>query len=290
MGRGSSDRRWPGCLLAQAGASSWLLVNAASYVAVLAAFAAMRVPVRQTASRDPLAQGLRGGFGTPLAFAYPLDPAAAEPDEPAAMPYTILLPVFATESLEGGASTFGLAVGGSGAGALRRRCAGRARSVLGLGRWIALSPGFFGVLLAAFGLSRSLWLSLPLLAGLGFMLMMHLAASTTILQTIVDEDKRGRVMSLYTMAFIGVAPLGSPLMGILADAYGASTAVDAGGEWLCRRLVGVFVPVAGPARTGSDDHVRLGILPQVAGLQAASELRWPGKAVIPAGERVVMPR
>jgi MFS family permease len=267
-----------GLLLAEAGAAVCFLVNAGSYVAVLAALLAMQVPTREPVPGGRLVRGVSEGF----VYAFGFPPIRSilllvSLMSLAGMPYTVLLPVFATDVLGGGARTLGLLSAATGVGALAAGLllASR-RSVLGLGRWIAFSPGAFGLLLVAFGLSRSLGLSLLLLVGLGFTLLMHLAASNTVLQTIVDEDKRGRLMSLYTMAFIGVAPLGSLLFGVVADAAGASTAVLAAG--LCCVLGSVAFALQLPALRSRvrPIYVQLGILPEMAaGLQAASELTVP---------------
>src|SRR5437763_4878259 len=267
-----------GLLLAEAGAAVCFFVNAGSYVAVLAAMLAMQVPTRAPVPGGRMVSGVSEGF----VYAFGFPPIRSilllvSLMSLAGMPYTVLLPVFATDVLGGGARTLGLLSAATGVGALIAALllAGR-RSVLGLGRWIALSPGAFGLLLVAFGLSRSLGLSLLLLAGLGFALLMHLAASNTVLQTIVEEDKRGRVMSLYTMAFIGVAPLGSLLFGAVADATGAPTAMLAAG---CCCIVGsvvfaVHLPVL--RERVRPIYMQLGILPEMAvGLQAASERTVP---------------
>jgi MFS family permease len=134
----------------------------------------------------------------------------------------------------------------------------------------------FGLGLNGFGLSRTLWLSLPLMLPVGFGMMVQLASSNTILQTIVEEDKRGRVMSFYSMAFLGMAPFGSLLAGLLASWVGAPTTVllsgvgcVAGGLLFALelpRLRSLVRPI----------YVRLGVVPEVArGMQAAAELTRP---------------
>src|SRR5262249_27594411 len=138
------------------------------------------------------------------------------------------------------------------------------RTVLGLGRWVAWAPGVFGLGLIGFSYARELWLSLPLLAVTGFAFMAHLAASNTILQTIVHDDKRGRVMSLYTMAFLGMAPFGSLLAGVIADELGAPAMVRLGGGGC---LVGALLfTLALPRLRASVRplYVEKGILPQIA--------------------------
>ena len=190
----------------------------------------------------------------------------------------MLLPIFADDVLHGGPDTSACWRRPRASGALAGRLLLASRhSVLGLGRWIALTPAAFGAALIALLVLDDPGLSLPLLAVAGFAMMVQMAASNTVLQTIVDEDKRGRVMSLYTMAFLGTAPLGSLLAGALA---GASRAAEHGARW------------AGPA-AGSGSllfamqlprlrdkvrpiYVRMGILPEMAaGLGAASDLGLP---------------
>jgi len=122
----------------------------------------------------------------------------------------------------GGSQTYGFLMAASGMGAVIGAVylASR-RSVLGLGRIIAIASGIFGIGLISFSLSHVLWLSLILMMLTGFGMIVHMASSNTILQTMVDDDKRGRVMSLYTMSFMGMAPFGSLLGGSLASKIGA---------------------------------------------------------------------
>ena len=148
----------------------------------------------------------------------------------AAMPLTVLLPFFATDILHGGPDTLGLLTAAMGCGALMGalRLAFR-KSVLGLGRQIGWATALAGLSLITFSLSEVLWLSMLLLVMCGFAVMMETAASNTILQTIVDDDKRGRVMSFYAMAFLGAAPLGSLLAGSLASHLGTPHVVQLAG-------------------------------------------------------------
>src|SRR5215813_14119651 len=146
------------------------------------------------------------------------------------MPYTVLMPVFADEILGGGPYTLGWLMAASGVGALIGALFLAARrTVLGLGKFIPLTAGAFGAGLIAFAFSRALWLSLLLMVvtGLGFMVQM--AVSNTLLQTIVDEDKRGRVMSFYTAAVMGTTPFGSLLAGGVAHRIGAASTLTLGG-------------------------------------------------------------
>ncbi len=138
------------------------------------------------------------------------------------MPHAILLPIFAGQVLHGGAHTLGWLSGASGIGALASGLSLAARkSVVGLTRTIQVAAAMFGGALILFGLSHTLWLSLLLMLFAGFGMVQMFSASNTIIQTLVSEDKRGRVMSYYAMAFFGTAPFGSLLAGALAHRIGA---------------------------------------------------------------------
>jgi len=138
------------------------------------------------------------------------------------MPYAVLLPVFARDILMGGPHTLGFLMAASGLGALTGALflASR-RTVLGLGRWITLTSGVFGAGIIAFAVSTVLLFSMVMMFVTGFGMMVQMASSNTILQTIVDEDKRGRVMSFFTVSFMGMAPFGSLFAGSLASVIGA---------------------------------------------------------------------
>ncbi len=192
-------------------------------------------------------------------------------------PYTVLMPIFASRVLGGGANTLGFLMAASGAGAFMGAVTLAARrTVLGLGRRIAVTSAIFGFALIAFGLSRNFWLSMLILPFAGFGMMQQMAAGNTILQTIVDDEKRGRVMAYYSMAFQGMAPFGSLLAGALAARIGAPHTVIIAGAlcvvgslWFARQLPAIRA-AARPV------YERLGILPQVAfGLQNASDLQTP---------------
>jgi MFS family permease len=221
-----------GILIGAFGEGICFLVNAISYVAVIAALLAMRVappPARPANGRviDGLKEGIVYVAGLApvrdilllLAFVSLVG-----------MPYYILMPVFAKDVLGGGAHTLGFLMGASGLGALVGTIyLATRKSIRGFGRIIAAAAVVFGVGLIAFSLSHVVWLSMILvfLAGLGMMAQM--ACSNTIIQTVVDDDKRGRVMSLFTMAFIGMAPFGSLFAGALASRIGAPHTLAIGG-------------------------------------------------------------
>jgi len=178
-------------------------------------------------------------------------------------PFSVLMPIFAGKILHGGPHTLGFLMGAVGVGAVISAVSLAVRkTVLGLGRMIPISAGAFGVALILFGLSRNLWVSLALMLVCGFGLMQQMAASNTIIQTIVEENKRGRVMSYYTMAFVGMAPFGSLLAGGLASAIGAPRTVIVSGAccivgslWFASRL-----PLIGTLVRPIYQH--LGILPK----------------------------
>ena len=142
------------------------------------------------------------------------------------MPFMVLMPIFASQVFHGGPHTLGYLMGASGIGALISAISlALRRSVRGLTTMIQIAAVMFGAGLILFGLSHHLVLSLFLMLIVGFGMMQGLAASNTVIQTLVPEDKRGRVMSYYTMAFVGMAPFGSLLAGALAHRFGASHAV-----------------------------------------------------------------
>ena len=141
-------------------------------------------------------------------------------------PFMVLMPVFATKVLHGGPHTLGFLMGAVGVGSLGSALALVVRkSVLGLTVMIPLSAGIFGLGLILFGLSHVLWVSMILMLFVGFGMMQGTTASNTIIQTVVDGKMRGRVMSFYTIAFVGTAPFGSLLSGSLAHVIGAQRTV-----------------------------------------------------------------
>jgi MFS family permease len=146
------------------------------------------------------------------------------------MPFVVLMPIFAAQVLHGGPNTLGFLMGAMGIGALASALSLAARkSVVGLVRIIPIAASVFGLGLIGFGLSHTFWLStvMALVAGMG--MLQGMAATNTIIQTIVSEDKRGRVMSYYAMALVGMAPFGSLLAGTMAHAIGAPRTVIASG-------------------------------------------------------------
>jgi len=147
-----------------------------------------------------------------------------------AMPYAVLMPLFADKILHGGAQALGLLMGCSGVGALGGALTLAMRKTLkGLSVWVAASCAGFGVALLLFSFSRVLWLSAALLVPAGFCMMIQMASSNTLIQSMVPDRLRGRVMSVYAMTFMGMAPLGALLAGSLAHKLGAPMTVGIGG-------------------------------------------------------------
>jgi MFS family permease len=186
----------------------------------------------------------------------------------------VLMPVFARDVLHGGPSALGFLMGASGVGALAGAVylASR-RSVLGLGKMIPIGAGVFGLGLIAFTLSCDFFLSLILLTAVGFGQMIQLATSNTLLQTMVDDDRRGRVMGFFTVAFVGMSPLGSLLAGALASVIGAPWTLFIGGVVI---LVGAGVFARKLPQLKEKIRpicVTKGILPEIAtGIQSATDV------------------
>ena len=147
-----------------------------------------------------------------------------------AMPYSVLMPVFADRILHGGAAGLGLLMGAAGVGALIGALSLAARNtVRGLGTWVATATLAFGIALVLFSLSRTFWLSVALLVPVGATMMVEMAASNTLIQVMVPDALRGRVMAVYSMMLMGVAPFGALYAGSLAERIGAPDTVASGG-------------------------------------------------------------
>ncbi len=187
-------------------------------------------------------------------------------------PYQILMPIFARDIFLGGPQTLSWLVAVAGAGALTGAVYLASRkSIVGLGRIIGVTSGMFGAGLVIFSFSRVFWFSLMVVYAAGFSLMVQMAASNTILQTISDEDKRGRVMSFYTMAFMGMVPFGSLTAGALAEKIGAPWTLCLGGLCCVAASAGFFMQLPDLRRSIRSIYVKKGIIPEVAqGIQSAS--------------------
>jgi len=259
-------------MLIAATSEGWcFLVDGISYLAVIASLLAMRLP-EQTPRRavttmwHELAEGWSYVTGfLPIRNILTLFALVSL----MGMPFVVLMPIFAVRVLHGGPHTLGFLMGAMGVGALTSAISLAARrNVRGLIRMIPIAAAVFGLGLIGFGLSRVFWLSMimVLIAGMG--MMQGMASSNTIIQTLVSEDKRGRVMSFYTMAFMGMAPFGSLLAGSMAHAIGAPWTVIANGAvvllgaaWFFTRLPGIRVVIRPIYR-------EMGILPLEEGVQS----------------------
>jgi MFS family permease len=217
-----------GIIIGAVGEGYCFLIDGVSYLAVIASLLLMRVTVAQPArAKTSMLQQLHEGWTyvkgfSPIRTILLLFAAISL----TGMPYLVLMPIFASKVLHGGPHTLGWLMGASGVGALL--AAGRLalkKSVRGLTSGIQFAAFLFGGGLILFGLSRNLWLSLALMFVTGYGMMQGLAGSNTVIQTLVPEKMRGRVMSYYTVAFVGMAPFGSLLAGGLAHWFGAPRAV-----------------------------------------------------------------
>ncbi|MBN2413270.1 MFS transporter [candidate division KSB1 bacterium] len=268
-----------GVLIASVGEGFCFLLNGVSYLFVILSLLLMKVksPEWETKKIEVFKE-LKEGFNYTFGFA-PIKAIILLLGliSLMGMPYAVLMPVFAREILHGGPHTFGMLMGASGIGALIGAfyLASR-KSVLGLGKVIPLSAGVFGIGLVIFSLSRVFILSLILMIITGLGMMLQMASSNTILQTIVDDDKRGRVMSFYTMAFMGTAPFGSLLAGSLASIWNAPYTLMIGGILCVLGALLFATKLAELRKTAHPIYVRLGIITEVAtGIQTATELTVP---------------
>jgi MFS family permease len=256
-----------GVLIAAVGEGWCFAVDAVSYLAVLASLLAMRLrPVARKAEPRRVFTDLGEGFRY-VASSGPIRAILAllALVSFTGIPYTVLMPIFASEVLHGGAHTLGILMAASGVGAVIGALWLASRtSVLGLGRTLSIAGALFGAGLIAFAWSRAMWLSTSILVVVGGGMMVQMAASNTLLQTLVDEDKRGRVMSFYTMAFFGMMPFGSLAAGWLGARIGAPMTVLAGGV-ATLLAVALFVRrLPALRRQARPIYERLGILPGIA--------------------------
>ncbi len=268
-----------GFLISTIGEGLCFLINAISYLAVIAALLLMRIsPHLNNQSKEKVLEGLKEG----IKYAYNFKPIRAlllliGLVSLTGMPYTVLMPVFARDILHGNSHTLGFLFGAVGCGALIGAIYLASRnSVLGLGKWIAMATSIFSLGLLFFSFSRNIYLSIVLMLFTGFGMMMQMASTNTLLQTLVDDDKRGRIMSLYVMAFMGTAPFGSFMAGTLASTIGAPYTVLSSGI-IC--LIGglIFYKNLPELRKHIRPiYVKKGILPEVSkGLQSSTHLKMP---------------
>lgn len=269
-----------GVMIALTGEGWCFFVDGVSYIGVIAGLLMMRITPRQAVPQKrgsavlQFREGFRYAFGFRPIRSIMLLLALVSL---VGMPYSVLMPIFAATVFHGGPRTLGLLMTSSGCGALLGALwLAQRKSVIGLGRVIPIASGLFGVGLIAFSFTRVLWLALPCLVVAGFGFVVQMASSNTVIQTIVDDEKRGRVMSFYMMAFLGSAPFGSLIAGWLSSRIGAAetlllggTCCIAGALWFARSLQAIREAVR-------PIYIRLGILPEVAsGLAQAAEVSVP---------------
>ena len=268
-----------GIVIAATGAGFCFLIDGISYIAVICSLLAMKVaparprPVQKSALQE-LGEGWKYMVQSPAIRSILLLLALVSA---VGMPYTVLMPVVAVDILHGGAHTLGFLVGMSGVGALASAIGlALRRTVLGLGRRIAITAAVFGGGLVLLGLSTSLTISLLLMGVVGFGMMQQMAASNTILQTIAADDKRGRVMSFYTLAILGMNPIGSLLAGSVAARAGVPATMIGAGAICIAGAVWFYYKLPEIRRVIRPIYQELGILPQIAeGIESAAILQTP---------------
>jgi MFS family permease len=268
-----------GIVIAIFGEGICFLLNGLSYIAVIISLLAMHINyIKHPYVEKHIMQDLKAGFNYSWGFVpirtilFMLALMSL-----VGMPYTVLMPVFARQILKGGPHTLGFLVGAIGVGALigALYLASR-KSVVGLGRVIAYMAMTFGVGLIIFSFSRNVAFSLTMLLVTGVSMMVTMASCNTILQTITEDNMRGRVMSYYTMAFMGTTPFGSLIAGSLASKFGAPHTVLIGGI-LCI-IGGIFFTTKLPLlkKLVHPVYAKKGIITEIAdGIQSTINLHSP---------------
>ena len=252
-----------GYLVYKIGEGFCFLINALSFLAIIFTLTTMNIPKKKLEIEHPpvfhgLREGYRYAFGfRPILYLLILMALIGL----MGMPYMVLMPVFARDVLHGGPQTFGFLMGASGTGALIGALYLAARkSVLGLAKLNVVATAMFGAGIIAFSFSRSLPLSLFLLFFTGIGMILHMASSNTMLQTIVDEDKRGRIMSYMSMCTMGMAPFGSQLAGSLSDVIGAPYTLIINGLACIAGSLFFYSRLSVIKKTIAPIYIRLGIL------------------------------
>ena len=237
-----------GLVVAAIGEGWCFFVNAASYIAVIAALVMIKAQTRRmTLHAHSIFANLKEGFsfafrtGPDLALLVLLGVISFW-----GMRFDVLLPIFADKILHGGPSALGLLMGASGIGAVAASLALAAQNnIRDLGGWIALASGGFGISLILFSVSHFLWLSIALLGLAGFTMVAQLDSSSTLLQEMVPDELRGRVTSIWTMMLTGIGPFGALITGALAHQFGAVRTLAAGGTAcvMGAMVFGFYLPI-----------------------------------------------
>jgi MFS family permease len=254
-----------GILIATLGEGICFLLNGLSFIAVVVSLLAMKItPKNREIQNSRVLQGLKEGYSYAFGFA-PIRSVLLLLGLVSlmGMPFTVLMPIFAEKILQGGPRALGFLLGATGVGAIVGSIYLASRkSVVGLGRIVVISSNLFGIGLVAFSLSHVFWLSLLIMLVIGFGMMVQMASSNTILQTLVEEDKRGRIMSFYAMAFMGMVPFGSLLAGSLANTIGAPQTVMIGGITVILGSIIFAKKLPSLRRMVRPIYVEKGILPE----------------------------
>jgi MFS family permease len=263
-----------GILVASIGEGWCFMANAVSYIAVIGGLLMMHVMSRPIAGTEASPfQHIKEGFSwvkraRPIRALLLLLGLVSL----VGMPYAVLMPIFADRILHGGARGLGLLMGATGVGAMLAALTLAAKKGLkGLGRWVATSSAGFGFSMILFSQSRWFWLSFVLLIPLGFSMMLQMASSNTLIQSMVPDRLRGRVMSVYSMMFMGMAPLGAFFAGVVAHKLGAPLTLTLGGLGCLvgSAMFGVYLP---GLRTEARQLI---VAQQMAGGDPAQEMTAP---------------
>jgi len=268
-----------GILITAIGEGFCFLVNALSYLTVIVSLLMMRLePKIIIQKKERVLEGLKEG----IKYAYNFKPIRAlllliALVSLTGMPYAVLMPVFARDVLQGDSQTLGFLFGAVGSGALIGAIYLASRkTVLGLGRLIAIAASIFSLGLLFFSFSRDIYLSIGLMILTGAGMMLQMASTNTLLQTLVDDDKRGRVMSLYIMSFMGTMPFGSFIAGSLASTIGAPLTVLSGAIICLTGTLIYYKNLPSLRKHIRPIYIKKGILPQVStGLQSTTNLKMP---------------
>jgi MFS family permease len=270
-----------GFIIALRGETACFFINGVSFLAVIFSLYAMKLTRSPGAKHDgPILAGIKDG----LKYAFGFIPIRAVLIYTAlislvAIPYSVLMPVFAKTILLGSSKDYGFLLGSVGIGAfLGALFLARRKTVQGLETVVVIAAAVFAAGIICFSFSRILWLSIVLAALPGFGVMVQMASINTILQTLVDDDKRGRVFGLHVMAFIGMMPLGHLLAGTVAHYIGSPNTMLVIGFFSI--VIMIFFAKQLPAirKMIHPVYIRKGIMPQMAeGLNTASVIATQAK-------------
>ena len=270
-----------GILVAVVGEGFCFLINGITFMSVLVALLAMRIKkVSKNKYSNNIVQDIKEGFRYAFGFV-PIRSILLFLGlvSLVGMPYTVLMPIFAKDILHGGPNFLGFLMASAGIGALIGGIylASR-RTVLGLGKILTAATGVFGLSLIFFSISRNLWLSLSMMLISGLGMIIHIASTNTILQTITEDDKRGRVMSFFTMAFMGMTPFGTLLAGLSANSIGAANTVLISGGICILGTIIFSIKLPSIRKIIRPIYIEKGIISEIAkGVQVASEAEIPPK-------------